>query len=697
MPPLTTYGADVIVPVYRDVAMTLRCLESVLEHGGETLRSLIAINDRSPEPAMAAELDTLARRDGRMRVIHNEANLGFVGTCNRGIAGSKGDVVLLNSDTIVTPGWLRELAEVAHEDDRTACVTPLSNNATICSVPEIPNGGDDAEVDADLVKAACARLPRWTEMPTGVGFCLYMTAQALDLVGGLDPIFAPGYNEENDWIKRAQAVGLRSLRANHAFVYHLGSVSFGGHKNELEARNSRILQERHPHYLPQVMRFLGSLDCHLAAHATRVESSRCLRVALDFRHVPPNSVGTSVYAVQLAKALSRLPDVKLTLVVRDPKQAGGIDARVVRADARLDDVEVLHRPAQVFDPSDLELLLGSPAHLVVSWLDMIAHRVQGNFADQAQADEYRTTSYMTMQAAQATIAISEHARREIAAEYGIPGEEIHVTPLGVDQESFRMDPDQARRTLDDLKVPGRYFLSVATDFPHKNIRNLIDAYALFRASWSGPETPPSLILAGHRVNSTLGSYQDLPTVAREGVRYLGHVTNQELVALFHEAEALADPSAYEGFGLPVLEAMAAGTPVIAMPVTSIPEVGGDAILYTEGLSPAALASAMNRLATDRELRSELIERGHHRVNEFTWDRTAQMTRDVYRSVVSSPSSRSLTARRWLLDAGLAWGTGESAASRSSFGIRHAWRELDRAMRIRARRELGRLKIWDRSA
>ncbi len=694
----STHRADVIVPIYRDVAMTLRCLESVLDTGGDELRSLIAIDDQSPEPAMAEGLDDLARRDSRVRVIHNEANLGFVETCNRGIARREGDVVLLNSDTLVTPGWLRELSEVAHHDDRTACVTPLSDNATICSVPEILNGGVNRDVDAAVVKAACAGLPRWTEVPTGVGFCLYMTAGALDIVGLLDPIFAPGYNEENDWVKRAQAVGFRALRANHAFVHHLGSVSFRGEKNELEARNRRILQARHPHYVPQVERFFGSLDCHLAAHATRVESTRRLRVALDLRHITPSTVGTSIYAAQLAKGLSRLSDIGLTLIVRDPRQAHGVQARVVHEEFRLEDVEVIHRPAQVFEPSDLGLLLGSPAHLVVSWLDLIAHRVQSHFADQAQADRYRTTSYLTMQAAQATIAISGHAGREIASEYGIPEGEIHVTPLGVDRDAFLVDDARARRALSRLKVAGRYFLSVATDFPHKNLGNLIDAYALFRSSWTGPDAPPSLVLTGNRVTSASGAYEHLTVNTPPGIRYVGQVGNEALASLFQAAEALVYPSAYEGFGLPLLEAMTAGTPVIAMPVTSIPEVGGDAILYTRGLSAKALASAMTQIATNRDLRADLIERGSRRVSEYTWDRTARMTRDVYRSVVSRPSSRSLTARRLLNDANMAWASGAEMSYRAaSFGIRSAWKELDRAMRVRARRELGRLKLRGRSA
>jgi O-antigen biosynthesis protein len=92
-------------------------------------------NGRTTVEDQLEALVQIARPDPRMKVLRNEANLGFVATCNRGLAERRGDAVLLNSDTIVTPDWLRELAEVAHSDPHIACVSPLSNNATICSVP----------------------------------------------------------------------------------------------------------------------------------------------------------------------------------------------------------------------------------------------------------------------------------------------------------------------------------------------------------------------------------------------------------------------------------------------------------------------------------------------------------------------------------------------------------------------------------
>jgi glycosyltransferase involved in cell wall biosynthesis len=678
----TTRQADVIVPAYRDTPMTLRCLRSVLELSGPALRRLIVIDDASPEPEMAPALRRLAETDPRVVVLNNESNLGFVAACNRGLAERAGDAVLLNSDTLVTRGWLAELAEVAYTDERTGCATPLSNNATLCSVPRFGGSTPVEALDEATARAACAELPRSTVVPTGVGFCLYLRGEVLDLVGGLDPVFGLGYNEENDWAMRAQAMGFVARRANRALVYHIGSVSFQSQRTELDERNARILNERHPHYLPQVRRFCTTLDSRLAAHAVRAAATGTLAVALDLRHVPPISVGTSVCAINLAQALARLPGVELTLVVRQPSQAEGIPGRVVVEGQSLGEVAIIHRIGQVFDPLDLELLFGTPAHTIITHLDLIAHRAQAIFPDQPSADQYRSMSYLVLHAAQATIAISQHARNEILAEYGVPEETVFVTPLGVERDRFAHCGPDGRDLRRARGVPDRYFLSIATDFPHKNLVNLIEAYALLRARWRG-DAPPALVLIGNKVLALRGFYEQLEAAPRDGVVYLGSVQPDELRALLRGTEALVYPSVYEGFGLPILEAMAAGAPVVALPFASIPEVGGDSVLYPAGASRADLARALERLCDDPALRAELIERGRRRAEQFHWERTARLTIEAYRSVLFRPCEQSLTARRHLLDVLPGWARIRSLNERIGGLVQDQHRAAEEVNRLHA--------------
>jgi hypothetical protein len=226
--------------------------------------------------------------------------------------------------------------------------------------------------------------------------------------------------------------------------------------------------------------------------------------------------------------------------------------------------------------------------------------------------------------------------------------------LGVYPDQFQIEAMLGRDLRERLGVRGRYFLSVATDFPHKNAHNLLVAYGEFRSRWRGDLEPPALILIGNQVASRLGAYNRLACDCPEGVIYCGTVSQKELAALYQGAEALVYPSVYEGFGLPLLEAMVVGTPVISLPIASIPEVGGDAVLFPDGMAPRDLAVALRRLCDDRELRDVLIARGQARAELFRWERTAQLTVDVYKSVLSRPSERSLRARRYLLEVFPGW-------------------------------------------
>ncbi len=420
----------------------------------------------------------------------------------------------------------------------------------------------------------------------------------------------------------------------------------------------------------------------------RLESLGKLKVALDLRDLPREQVGTRTYAVNLARELGKLPELELTLLVQSPAQARGMQGRVVAAAAWADDVAVIHKPAQVLDPAELRLLFESKAQLVITYQDLIAFRIPLVFASESRFDSYRATSRLALPAVQRVIAISQSVRDEIAAEFGIPHSEIPVVMHGADSGN---GPRAAQHRLSD-RLPRRYFFSLASDYPHKNLPNLLDAYAQLRARWKGGD-PPHLVLAGYSSGARSGLYPQLEhTPSPRGVRFLGPVKQDQLVNLFKHAEALVFASLYEGFGLPPLEAMALGTPVIAMPVSAMPEVCGDAALYPHGLSATALCSAMERIACDSEMREDLRERGFERVRRYRWERTAKATFEAYRSAVLHPSDRSLLTRRLLREAIIDWSeknTRQGTSALANAGIREAGHALLGALRACSQRRLGR--------
>ena len=253
-------SVDVIVPVYRGLLETRRCLESVLSHQQQCPYELVVIDDASPEPELAAWLDELAANQ-RITLLRHTANVGFVATANHGLAlHPDRDVVLLNSDTEVNGDWLDRLVRCAYADERIGTVTPFSNNATICSYPlfcqdnPLPDGLSLAELDMLFCRA---NLGRRLEIPTAVGFCMYMRRACLTAVGELDERhFGLGYGEENDFCMRASKDGWRHVLCADTFVYHVGNVSFSDRAAQLQAQAQTTLATLHPEYPVQIQDFI---------------------------------------------------------------------------------------------------------------------------------------------------------------------------------------------------------------------------------------------------------------------------------------------------------------------------------------------------------------------------------------------------------------------------------------------------------
>jgi len=252
---------DIVVPVYNAPDDLHRCIESVLDCTHRPF-ALVLIDDASTDPAIAAFFDTLARNgDPWVVLMRNARNLGFTATANRGLTRSRADVVLLNSDTIVTRGWLDALVRCAESDPRIATVTPFSNNAEICSFPRFcENNVIDGSGDPERIRAAvtAAAVPTYPDLPTGVGFCMLVRRAALDAIGSFDVAFGAGYGEENDFCLRAARAGFRNVLADDAFVVHTGGRSFAGRKDELGARNLALLERLHPHYSEMVRAYIAS-------------------------------------------------------------------------------------------------------------------------------------------------------------------------------------------------------------------------------------------------------------------------------------------------------------------------------------------------------------------------------------------------------------------------------------------------------
>jgi GT2 family glycosyltransferase/glycosyltransferase involved in cell wall biosynthesis len=272
---------------------------------------LTLIDDASPDPAVRSYFSALeVCRLPEVRLFANERNQGFTLTANRGMREARpgSDVVLLNSDTVVTRGWLAALARCAASDSRIGTITPFSNNAEICSLPRFcadnpwPEGQDPEQLAAALAQAAA---PTYPDLPTGVGFCLYVRRELLDAIGVFDPAFGLGYGEENDYCMRASAAGFRNVLCEDAFVLHLGGGSFGGMRADLSARNTELLRRRHPEYEELVRSYIAADPLRPLRELALAEHRRATGPPHGVLHVVHGHGGGTEYHVRaLIAALS---------------------------------------------------------------------------------------------------------------------------------------------------------------------------------------------------------------------------------------------------------------------------------------------------------------------------------------------------------------------------------------------------------
>jgi glycosyltransferase involved in cell wall biosynthesis len=230
--------------------------------------------------------------------------------------------------------------------------------------------------------------------------------------------------------------------------------------------------------------------------------------------------------------------------------------------------------------------------------------------------------------------LSEHSRQDLIKTYGLDPERVTTTLLAAG-EIFRpvTDPSELNRIRNKYDLPNQFILGVGTIEPRKNLVRLIEAYSILRKR---NENTPALILVGK--NGWLMD-ESLDAAVKFGVekyvKFTGYVAEEDLPVLYSAALFFVYPSYFEGFGLPPLEAMQCGTPVITGNLTSLPEVVGDAGIMVDPLDVIAIAGAMERLLSDMELRLTLSKKGIERAATFTWTDVAKQTLQIFERVATA--------------------------------------------------------------
>lgn len=297
--------------------------------------------------------------------------------------------------------------------------------------------------------------------------------------------------------------------------------------------------------------------------------------------------------------------------------------------------EVSQAKPDIFHSPHFVLPLLFSRRTVVTIHDLIPMLFPKNLPSRATYVHYNTMIKLGVRKAQKIIAVSASTKNDLIRLVRIPPEKIVVIPEAADARYKPVQDEQRWKQVKERQgIQRKFLLYVGNYKPHKNLVRLVKAFSQLPESLRKEH---QLVLVGKKDKRypEVGSLVKKLNLKRD-VTMLGFLSEDDLLMFYNAAQALILPSLYEGFGLPPLEAMACGTPVIASNVSSIPEVVGDAALLLSNQQDVnEIAKAMEKILTDENLRKDLRAKGLARAKQFSWKRTAEETLQVYREVVGS--------------------------------------------------------------
>lgn len=323
----TIGSTDIIIPVYNAFEELKLCLASIYEYTDLKKNRLILIDDNSTDQRIGEYLDGQCAEN--IIVIHNKQNQGFSANINLGFSQSQTrDVMLLNSDTIVTERWVEKIAACAYSDRSIGTVTPLSNHATICSVPRfcednlLPEGMDVRRIAAIVEACSLVKYPRIT---VANGFCMFIKREVISLIGGFDAkTFERGYGEENDFCCRAEQMGYIHVMCDNTYIYHSGTKSFDSAEKQRYIRlHDSILQKRYPVQMKKNMEYCAAnpngwigRNIDVALHILNGRRNIFFLLQSDFRpDTKDYAGGTQLHVKHLCQELKK--DNNVIVAARD--------------------------------------------------------------------------------------------------------------------------------------------------------------------------------------------------------------------------------------------------------------------------------------------------------------------------------------------------------------------------------------------
>ena len=523
-------------------------------------RCTILLYNDSPDDGVLCSASSAATKNISeyipCRLITNTENIGFIKTMNLAIAlalNEGSDILLLNSDAMLSRGALQEIKNVAYADPMTGFVSPRSNNATLATVGQPcfiePTQQSGMRLLEQRIRPALFYMPRYQYAPTAVGFCLLIKHEILQSFGFLSTDYETGYNEENDYIMRASRCGYRAVLANWAYTFHVGEQSFReqeGSRAMREIKNRALLDTRYPEYESRLAAYYGSERYLSEAFLDTLVRNR-LSIALDASAVFRGYNGTTFLIVKLVKEI-----VRIYGQVFDIFLVGNAAALAFHSLSTIPGVlcvdsatnETFDIVLRIGQPFEYEEIIFADAHAPVNvyfMLDTIAidcghlysRRIELIWEYVANtADGIIYNSYFTREQFRKRFEINPDRTAELVSYHSVDCREYKSEYAGT------------------AELENPYTLIVGNHFPHKNVaptyRQLIK---------SVPERNYAVI--GGDTAEYRGKHRK-----QDNFFKAGEIADDIIDKLYREACVVVFPSYYEGFGFPILKALSECKPVV---------------------------------------------------------------------------------------------------------------------------------------
>ncbi len=616
----------VIIPCYKNPHLIKglmegldNCLDELKELQLESGKVMF-INDSPEDKQLDLELQKAKERLDKFsihcEIYKNKKNIGFISSVNVGLSiasDQKLDVLLLNSDTKLYPGCVKELHNVAYIDPMFGFVSPRSNNGGICT---IPHRLSNASV-SDSYNSYCtirSWLPRFHVTPTAVGFCLFIKHKIIYNFGLLDESYGRGYNEENDYIMRANSCGYRSCLANYAYCWHAGSESFGKDEySKLDTINRTILDSRYPEYSKIVDAYyrspINQAEDTLSGLLIGLSDNK-RHIALDFANIGPYYNGTSEMAINIARSIYKnfSDDIVLHFIANSATasfhklmEIGYVDDP--NSDRRYSAIISMGQP---FNWDVIRRVARKAPVNGFFMLDTIAQDC-GYLYNEEVDNIWRFIA----QHADIIYYISDYSRKIFSHRYEIGQETVEKVCL------LSTDPcDYAKTKLRDSK----HILIVGNHYKHKAIEETVVAI-----SSAFPAT--NIIVIGNNSNRLFSNVTFIKS---------GEIPESIIEKYYADAKFVVFPSHYEGFGIPMVKAVAYNKMVYVRQsdlVDEIMDVLPNSHLVKKFLSVKDLV----QLIRDNENKTEYKE-SNKSTNSVSWDHVAYCFYSSINDILAHPNN-----------------------------------------------------------